>query len=49
MRAELDLPASLDGRLQSGTPGAIRQKNLPEDCYKTHQRFANARANKALP
>src|SRR5215467_3947480 len=48
MRAELDLPASLDGRLPSDTLGAIRQKNSRADCCRSRLRFASARANKAL-
>src|SRR6476660_10013918 len=47
-RAELDLQASLDGRLLSDKPGVIPQKNSRGDCCKSRRRFANARANKAL-
>src|SRR5215216_5925046 len=47
-RAELDLRASLDGRLRHDTLGAIPQKNSRGDCCKSRLRFASARANKAL-
>jgi len=46
-RAELDLQASPGVRLLNDTLGAIPRKNSRADCCKSHQRFANARANTA--
>src|SRR6266545_4501417 len=47
-RAELDLRASLDGRLLSDTLEAIPKKNSRGDCCKSRRRSASARASKAL-
>src|SRR5439155_18089737 len=47
LRAESSRPASLDGRLPTGTLGGIPQKNSRADCCKSRRRFASARASKA--